>query len=158
MEAKKTFLKDLRDLFHEMDQDGNGIIASEEFHSRLGDEQVIAYFSALKLDITDTVTLFQLLDVDGSDEVDISEFLEGCYALQGEARSIDAKIMKLQLQWLVMNFEMLMKENGKALAKPVGFSPLQVISESAACRAMTPPTPTTPHTTPENVLRVRMPA
>jgi len=135
LDAKKEFLKDLRDLFHEMDQNGDGTITSEEFNHRLGDEEVIAYFKALKLDITDTQTLFQLLDTDESSEVDIQEFLEGCYALQGEARSIDTKIMRLQMQWLVESFERLQmqfeQQNQKEVERPKRRSPLEIISISA---------------------------
>merc|ERR1712157_153097 len=129
LDAKKEFLKDLRDLFYEMDRNGDGTITSDEFNLRLGDEKVIAYFERLKLDITDTVTLFQLLDVDASKEVDIQEFLEGCYALQGEARSIDTKIMRLQMQWLVEGFDHMMQEVHGSLAGPARRSPLQVLSE-----------------------------
>jgi len=135
LDAKKEFLKDLRDLFHEMDQNGDGTITSEEFNHRLGDEKVIAYFKALKLDITDTQTLFQLLDTDESSEVDIQEFLEGCYALQGEARSIDTKIMRLQLQYLVDSFEQLQMrldtQDKKCDAKVKRKSPLEIISIAA---------------------------
>jgi len=132
LDAKKEFLKDLRDLFHEMDQNGDGTITSDEFNTRLGDENVIAYFKALKLDITDTVTLFQLLDVDGSTEVDIHEFLEGCYALQGEARSIDTKILRLQVQWLVEGFDRMMQDMyGKGIIGQIHKSPLEVIPVSA---------------------------
>jgi len=131
LDAKKEFLKDLRDLFHEMDQNGDGTLTASEFNARLGDESVIAYFKALKLDITDTMTLFQLLDTDEDKEVNIQEFLEGCYALQGEARSIDTKIMRLQLQWVVECLEnALHVDSDKSPEKLVRRSPLEVLSVS----------------------------
>jgi len=110
MDAKKQFLKDLRDLFHEMDEDGNGTITAAEFSHRLSNERVIAYFKALKLDVTDTYTLFRLLDTDDSEEVDVLEFLAGCYQLQGEARSIDTKIIRMQLQWVIDAFDAMRRE------------------------------------------------
>jgi hypothetical protein len=59
---------------------------------------VIAYFKALSLDVHDTQSLFQLLDVDGSQNVDMAEFLNGCYQLQGDARSIDTKMIRMTLK------------------------------------------------------------
>lgn len=107
LDAKKGMLKDLRDLFIEMDINGDGNISLDEFCSRLDDERVVAYFRALKLDVHDTLALFHLLDADGSEEIDMAEFLDGCYQLQGEARSIDTKVMRLQLQWIVQHLESL---------------------------------------------------
>lgn len=105
LDAKKDMLRDLQNLFHQMDEDGDGSLTIQEFCSRLDDERVVAYFKALKLDIHDTVALFQVLDCDASQEVDVDEFLDGCYQLQGEARSIDTKMMRLQLLWLVQKVD-----------------------------------------------------
>lgn len=107
LNAKNEMLMDLQNLFHEMDENGDGAISMDEFTSRLGDERVVAYFKALKLDVHDAVALFHLLDTDGSEEVDMAEFLDGCYQLQGEARSIDTKVMRLQLHWIVQHLEIL---------------------------------------------------
>merc|ERR1719362_1834717 len=100
LDAKKEFLKALRDLFNEMDNNGDGAISAAEFDKRLRNEEVIAYFKALKLDVSDSRRLFSLLDKDGTGTVDIMEFLQGCYQLQGEARSIDTKIMQMQIKGL----------------------------------------------------------
>ena len=43
----------MRDLFEEMDQDFTGILSVDEFENKLKDERVIAYFNALKLDVSD---------------------------------------------------------------------------------------------------------
>merc|ERR1719362_615696 len=100
LDSKRGFLKALRDLFHEMDNNGDGFITATEFDRRLRNEEVIAYFKALKLDVSDTKRLFSLLDNDNSGTVDVVEFLEGCYQLQGEARSIDLKILQMQMKGL----------------------------------------------------------
>jgi Ca2+-binding EF-hand superfamily protein len=98
--AKKIYLQSMAELFEEMDEDGKGTISMKEFEKKLDDENVMAYFYAMELDVSDALTLFQLLDHDNSDEVGIDEFLEGCYKLQGESRSLDMKIMQYEVQYL----------------------------------------------------------
>jgi len=105
LRVKRRYLKTLREMFQRMDTDGDGSITSSEFTASLGDECVVANFRALKLDAHDAVNLFKLLDMDQSGSINVDEFLEGCYELQGETRNIDAKIMKMQLAWLVEQFE-----------------------------------------------------
>mmetsp|Transcript_96111 Transcript_96111/g.190495 ORF Transcript_96111/g.190495 Transcript_96111/m.190495 type:complete len:133 (-) Transcript_96111:46-444(-) len=101
LEAKKKLLMELKNLFCEMDENSDGVVSLEEFDDKLQDERVIAYFKSLNLEVTDTRTMFRLIDSDNSAKIDITEFLSGCYELQGEARSIDAKIMKMQLERLL---------------------------------------------------------
>merc|ERR1712137_848865 len=86
---KRCYLRSMQEVFEEIDCDETGCITLEEFESQLNDERVIAYFNALKLDVSDACTLFHLLDADCSNEVGIDEFIEGCFKLQGESRSLD---------------------------------------------------------------------
>uniref|UniRef100_A0A7S4QXF7 EF-hand domain-containing protein n=1 Tax=Alexandrium monilatum TaxID=311494 RepID=A0A7S4QXF7_9DINO len=104
MESKKTYLKSMREVFDEMDEDDTGCITMEEFERKLNDQRVIAYFNALKLDVSDARTVFRLLDYDQSNEVNIDEFISGCYRLQGESRSLDMKIMQCEVQFLQESF------------------------------------------------------
>merc|ERR1719321_1562251 len=100
LQNKKLYLEQMADIFTEMDSDSTGCITIEEFERRLKDERVIAYFNAMKLDVSDARTLFSLLDYDNSEEVEIKEFLAGCYKLQGESRSLDLKIMQYEVRFL----------------------------------------------------------
>jgi hypothetical protein len=105
LQTKKQYLQAMQEIFEEMDEDGKGTISLCEFEDKLQDERVIAYFNVLKLDVSDAVILFQLLDGDQSDEVGIDEFLEGCYKLQGESRSLDMKIMQYEVRFLKDHFK-----------------------------------------------------
>lgn len=98
MEAKKAYLKRMQKMFEEIDADDTGNISKQEFERKLGDDRVIAYFSAMKLDVSDASKLFELIDYDGSDVVDRTEFLEGCYKLQGESRRADIVFMQQALE------------------------------------------------------------
>jgi voltage-gated sodium channel len=98
LEAKKNYLRQMRAIFDEMDSDDTGCISMDEFERKLGDERVIAYFHAMKLDVSDARTLFSLLDYDATDEVDVKEFLQGCYRLQGESRRLDQVFMQYEMK------------------------------------------------------------
>eukprot|EP00930_Biecheleria_cincta_P071644 TRINITY_DN59116_c0_g1_i1.p1 TRINITY_DN59116_c0_g1~~TRINITY_DN59116_c0_g1_i1.p1 ORF type:complete len:676 (-),score=104.39 TRINITY_DN59116_c0_g1_i1:74-2044(-) len=100
LEIKKAKLAAMNDVFQNLDEDGTGAFTIDEFEQRLRDERVQAYFSTMKLDVGDAKALFRLLDYDQSNEITIDEFVAGCAQLQGEARSLDAKIMQFELKWL----------------------------------------------------------
>merc|ERR1712087_935355 len=99
------FLRMMKDIFEEMDDDKTGCISIDEFEKRLDDERVIAYFNALKLDVSDARTLFTLLDYDQSGEIAVDEFLAGCHKLKGESRSLDIAIMQYEIRWLKEAFQ-----------------------------------------------------
>jgi len=98
--SKKESLKSMRVLFEEMDEGASGEFTMEEFVIKLQDERVVAYFHSLKLDVSDAKSLFRLLDTDSSGLVSIEEFVTGIYTLQGESRTLDMKIMQLEVSQL----------------------------------------------------------
>jgi len=100
LRGKEAYLDNMRHVFEEMDFDNTGTIEFSEFTKTLQDEKVIAYFNALKLDVTDAAHLFSLLDFDGSGSVDYEEFIEGCYRLQGEGRALDIQIIAYELEYV----------------------------------------------------------
>jgi len=100
LEAKKMKLEAMREVFEELDNNGNGTFSAQEFEMRISDERVAAYMSSLKLDVSDAKALFTLLDHDASDEVSIDEFVQGCLRLQGDATNLDAKIMQYEVKYL----------------------------------------------------------
>jgi len=100
LESKKQYCEAMRQFFEEIDEDGSGTIGYAEFTGKLDDERVLAYFNALKLDVSDADMLFKLMDFDQSGEIGIDEFLVGCYKLQGESRTLDMKVMQFEVRWL----------------------------------------------------------
>merc|ERR1719262_2197992 len=75
LNVRKEYLQSMQQIFEEMDDDNKGTISLDEFERKLNDERVIAYFNAMKLDVSDARVLFRLLDYDQSDEISIDEFL-----------------------------------------------------------------------------------
>jgi len=95
---KRLRMNWIRDVFSELDSSGDGTVTQQEFESQLNHEAVIAYFNTLKLDVSDAKTLFRLLDSDGSDGVNIDEFVSGCYRLSGEATTLHTQVMQMDVK------------------------------------------------------------
>jgi len=90
----------LKEIFRNIDVDNSGTITLEEMESFLNDDslKLQEYFEALELNASDTVSLFLLLDRDGSGEVDIDEFCDGCMRLGGNAKSFDINCMWYEMK------------------------------------------------------------
>merc|ERR1712137_342574 len=68
----------LRDLFNRLDTDQSGMLSFDELNDHLHDENLQGYFLVLEMDPEDARDLFVLLDVDGSGELSINTFVNGC--------------------------------------------------------------------------------
>jgi hypothetical protein len=104
MDAKRSYLLAMRDVFEEMDTGLTGMVSVDEFERCLNQERVFAYFQTMKLTISDARQMFDLIDSDESGEVSIDEFLSGCYRLQGESRALDVKVMQCEIKLLISAF------------------------------------------------------
>jgi len=87
------YTKKLKGVFMDADSDGSGTLSWEEFKDYLQHPKVKAYFQSFGLKVSEAHILFQLLDRDGSNKISVDEFLEGCWRLKGEARSIDVNML-----------------------------------------------------------------
>jgi len=56
-------------------------------------ESVQACFAMLDIDVSKVEEVFQLLDIDGSGELDIQEFINGCTNVQGVATHVDVECL-----------------------------------------------------------------
>jgi len=86
---KEAYLKILREVFRDLDSDGSGTITLAEFQENLDRDEMKAYLDSLGLSSSDALVLFSLLDADGTQTIDIEEFMMGCLRLRGTAKSID---------------------------------------------------------------------
>jgi len=86
MDRQAKTLQYLKKLFAEIDMDDNGTVTLDEFHS-VDQDHVKIILSVLGLQITDAIALFKILDVDGSKEVEIDEFVMGCMRLKGSTQT-----------------------------------------------------------------------
>eukprot|EP00435_Cladocopium_sp_Y103_P013588 s2004_g3.t1 len=99
-EVKETYIRELQNLFWQMDDDESGTLTAEEMQQLVKDPRMAAYFTALGFEPHDCVRLFTLLDTDSSGTVDIEEFLDGCLRLKGFARSIDVHFIMVLIHRL----------------------------------------------------------
>lgn len=91
-ETRRTAISDVKAIFRRTDSDRSGAISREEFSSHVKNPCVQAYFRQLGLDIEQKRNwdgMFDLLDFDNNQEIDIDEFVSGCLHMRGPARSID---------------------------------------------------------------------
>merc|ERR1712137_512430 len=82
--ARRAAIAELiRDVCHQSDTDLSGTITEEEFDFRQ------EWFSLLDIEPADTRTLFMMLDINGTGEVSIDAFVNGCVSIMKPPRSID---------------------------------------------------------------------
>merc|ERR1712125_274061 len=112
---KEKWLQEMRELFIEMDTDESGTVCLAEVKEFFKDERVQSYFHALGLDTHDAERLFSLLDEDGSGELSLDEFLDGCLRLKGPARSIDVYTLMYESRKLNNRFHNLEKVVGQSI-------------------------------------------
>jgi len=93
MSRQESVVNQIRALFNGIDIDKSGTLSKKELQRNLNDSRVKAYFSVLQIDVQEATGLFDLLDVDGSGEVSVEEFIMTCMRLKGTAKSIDLAAM-----------------------------------------------------------------
>lgn len=103
LENKDEFVATLQQVFEELDTNASGSLSLNEFEQHISDEKIIAYLSAMDINISHARTLFTLLDVDLTGEVDIDEFAGGLLRLKGGATSMDIAVLKYQVDWIHQN-------------------------------------------------------
>jgi len=86
---KSFYIEFLRDLFHELDTDESGVLCWDELQARLYDEDLQSYFCVLDLAPDEAEDLFNMLDLTGSGEVNINDFVDGCMRVMGPPKSKD---------------------------------------------------------------------
>ena len=84
-----AFLSDMRELFHEMNEDDSDNVTWFELQEYFKDARVMSYFQAQQIDVTDAAFIYKLLDVDRSGSISIEEFCLGCHRLRGAAKCLD---------------------------------------------------------------------
>jgi len=105
MESKGEFIAMMQQVFEELDTNDSGALSLEEFEKHIEDEKLTAFLSSFGLDVGEVRTLFTLLDVDRTGEVDLEEFVSGCLRLKGGAKSLDMAILKYQVEFILHNIQ-----------------------------------------------------
>mmetsp|Transcript_51128 Transcript_51128/g.91848 ORF Transcript_51128/g.91848 Transcript_51128/m.91848 type:complete len:538 (+) Transcript_51128:127-1740(+) len=88
LEETKEYVEVLKTLFLSWDDTGDGKCNIDEFVRHIQDEATIALLKTLEIDARDALALFELLDSNGSGEIDLEEFITGCITLRGGAKAV----------------------------------------------------------------------
>merc|ERR1711920_461243 len=73
-------------------------------------KKVKAYFQSLEIDVSQAHMLFDLLDADGSNNVTIDEFLDGCTRLRGQASKTEMSMLLYLQQKLSEQMQTLIRQ------------------------------------------------
>jgi len=121
---KQRSITVIQQLFQSLDLSKTGSLTMHEFEKQFQDENVKALFQLFELEPVDAWTLFKLLDTEGTGDVDVEEFVEGCLRLKGPARSIDIavilhdhQLMKKRLQHIDARSGYLVKKVAEVLSE-----------------------------------------
>jgi len=126
---KKSYIRDIRQLFHNIDSDDSGEISLFEFKDHLNSPWLYAFASALDLEASDIEEFFSLLSGEGCFQVDVDAFVVGCMKMRGAARSMDLltlihnqtkanHVMQDQLGILQRQLEQLASDSCLTTARP----------------------------------------
>ena len=89
MERREGDMERLTQIFARVDSAHIGSITKGQFLVCWDMPQVRALFSVMDLDTSDAISFFESLDVDGSKNVNVEEFVMGCMKLRGSAKTLD---------------------------------------------------------------------
>ena len=98
--SKQRYTKKLEKIFKALDFDSSSGITLVELESLMQNEKLIAFFEAMDLEACDAWALFKLIDTDGTQVIDVDEFVQGCLRLKGSAKSLDFATMLSESRWL----------------------------------------------------------
>merc|ERR1712136_361587 len=89
--------RDLKVLFERIDADGGGTMSLEEFEAHMESDELRVLFSLIGLDVEDAVSFFKVLDVDGSNELQIEDFVTGCMRHKGNSTmDLECSVMDIK--------------------------------------------------------------
>lgn len=94
MEERKKqgakYRNQLCEVFHNLDESGNGAITKEEFVAAMANPVLRKYLSVLGIDVYEVRSLFDVIDGEkGDGQIEAQEFIDGLLRLKGQARAID---------------------------------------------------------------------
>eukprot|EP00928_Gymnodinium_smaydae_P046315 TRINITY_DN3084_c0_g3_i1.p1 TRINITY_DN3084_c0_g3~~TRINITY_DN3084_c0_g3_i1.p1 ORF type:complete len:555 (-),score=85.20 TRINITY_DN3084_c0_g3_i1:280-1944(-) len=88
LQEKHRFVDTLQQMFAEMSDGEEGKLKQWHFEKHLERDHMQALLRSLEIEVRDAITLFELLDTNGSGEVDVEEFVTGCITLRGGAKAV----------------------------------------------------------------------
>jgi len=118
----KALINELSMLFTDFDTEGTGTLTLAQLTRAWNDPEVSARFRMLGVEEMDAAALFRTLDVDGSEQLDVKEFVTGCLRAKTLTKPVDfptfmrelkrtSRSHKEQLQHITMKLDRLLMED-----------------------------------------------
>jgi len=76
-------------LFMQLDSNQSSTITYSDLEDKMGEQITLDFFKSIDVAPSEAEYLFDMLDSDGTGEINFDEFMGGCLGLQGPAKSID---------------------------------------------------------------------
>eukprot|EP00929_Paragymnodinium_shiwhaense_P012512 TRINITY_DN11978_c0_g3_i1.p1 TRINITY_DN11978_c0_g3~~TRINITY_DN11978_c0_g3_i1.p1 ORF type:complete len:658 (+),score=69.04 TRINITY_DN11978_c0_g3_i1:117-1976(+) len=102
---RDKFLQMCKHIFRTIDTDNSGELDINEMRHLLDTEPAQALFATLEIAADDAKELFELLDEDGTEFVELEEFMLGCLRLRGGAKALDVAKMQYQIKLLARKID-----------------------------------------------------
>ena len=88
-------------IFREVDIDDSGEITTEELHEMLQRDEIQALLSQVGIEALDHRKFFKVLDIDGSGQVSVDEFIFGITSLAGVSKQMDMMIFQAEMKTMI---------------------------------------------------------
>jgi len=96
VQARQTYMNEIRDVWGEMEKDKEGKVSTEEFKKHVNTESLQAFAWRLEVEPEDLVRFFLTLSCNGKKAVDLETFVLGCIKLRSTKTNLD--ILEMQMQ------------------------------------------------------------
>lgn len=92
-ERKSRYLRDIRGLWRQMDENNQGFLTRQEFNKALTTPHIQEQFERLNAELTDCATFFESLDHDGDGTVELEEFVVGLMRVTFKSNMVDSQTL-----------------------------------------------------------------
>lgn len=123
-----AFMREIKDIFDEIDEQRSGIITRDQFLMSLDDERLASYLQMHQLDLIEPTRFFRLLDMDNSGEISIAELIVGLMHLGGHAKSADLVMLLNET-----------RQMDRAVKSQIQSIEAKLVELTACCRKCSPP-------------------
>merc|ERR1719410_2275445 len=101
LESTDELVRVIQEVFEELDANQSGSLTIEEFQKYIEDDKIQAVFRSRHINLGHVQTLFFLLDVDDTGDVDMEEFVQGVLRLKGGATSMDLAVLTHRVEHIL---------------------------------------------------------
>lgn len=129
---RKQTMQSLKGVFEQLTC-GSGTVTKKDFIASFEKPEIAGLLTYLGVEVSDSVGLFDALDVDGSKGLDLEEFVMGCMQLRGQAKTVDMVTLMRDNKRVVQNLKRSTDRQEAQLAKLL--QQLELFAMSSCVRA-----------------------